>query len=36
MLSGYEIPVLTLLIQGAFLAWGLSQYVSLRAEKASS
>jgi hypothetical protein len=35
MLSGYEVPVLTLLIQGAFLAWGISQYLSLRDEKSS-
>jgi hypothetical protein len=35
MLSGYEVPILTLLIQGAFLVWGVSQYVSLRAEKAN-
>ena len=35
MLSGYEVHILTLLIQGAFLAWGVSQYVSLRAEKAN-
>ncbi len=35
MLSGYEVPILTLLIQGAFLGWGVSQYVSLRAEKAN-
>jgi hypothetical protein len=35
MLSGYEVPILTLLIQGAFLAWGVAQYVSLRAEKAN-
>lgn len=35
MLSGYEVPILTLLIRGAFLASGVSQYVSLRAEKAN-
>lgn len=34
MLSGYEVPLLTMLIQGAVLAWGVSEYFSLKAERA--
>jgi hypothetical protein len=36
MLNGLEVPILTMVIQSAFLAWGIWQYADAKSELADS
>ena len=36
MLNGLEVPILTMGIQSAFLAWGIWQYADVKSESADS